>query len=74
MISGQLFFTILGISFFAVFAAILAPGSLRPAGRSWHLLVCNGPECPPGWASAVSSRVIPKVAKPQHENSDALKS
>jgi len=64
MTSRQLFFTVLGASFFSLFVAILAPGSLRPAGRSWQLLVCNGRDCPPGWASAIIGHANSNTPEP----------
>jgi hypothetical protein len=64
MISGRLFYTILAISFCGLLAAIFAPGSLKPAGRSWQLMVCTGRYCPPRWTAAVVSQANPKSMGP----------
>jgi hypothetical protein len=53
MISGRLFYPILAISLCGLFAAVLAPGSLKPAGRSWQFMVCTAKHCPSGWPTAV---------------------
>jgi hypothetical protein len=67
MTSGRIFFLIVGSAFVALFAAVLPPATLKPATQSWHLFVCHGRDCPPGWPNTVVTHANSNTAKLRHE-------
>lgn len=68
MISRRIFFSILSIAFWALFAVIVVSTSLRLAGRSWELFVCTGQDCPSSLSVGPVRHGVPKILEPAQKS------